>query len=472
MEPRPPARRDATSFSPPAAAPNGHGPAADSGHQQPTAQFDPYTAPEADPGYDAQPGYPGQPGQIPQPGYGPPPGYGPTAGYPGDSSSRLGPLADEPVFYPNPGLPPNRPAYQPAGRYDARSEYALHPVGRVPPDHQPLNLRPAPPPVPPVMAPPDRSNLIKGILAGVIGLVAVAALVFAFLTFANGGFGDDDAPPPTAAAQVAGQPSGAAGVAGAASPSVAPSAAPSAPAVSGTGVTPPAQSAAPGAASDGAVTSAAPGASAEPSGGADEPESSDAGGGIPASDEEDAESSPEPSGTADEEAGATGTGDIANFLPAADTLPAGFDAPTDEGDRTLTEVAGTFVGEGEDATQAQADLEEWGWTDNQYVAYDAAPQPPDEEINRYAVSVHAFETEDGASDALPAFVDAFGVPPVDLPAAQQVGDEIVAIQTTSDAGNLVVLYVRSGAFILKIDAASVAGDPLPAALELAGQLVG
>ncbi len=428
--------------APPAAEPNGHGPGP-AGDYPPAAPFDPYTAPEAQPP------------------------YGPTAGYPGDSASRLGPLADEPVFYPNPGLPPNRPAYDPVARYDARSEYALHPVGRVPPDHQPLNLRPAPPPIPPQIAPPDRTNLLKGILAGVIGLVAVVALVAAVLTFANGGFGGgDDSPPAATVPVVAGQPGGA--PAGVASPSVQQSAAPGNSVAGGGPVIPPASSSAPAA----SATGDAP---ADETASGDAPASGDAGAsaGASAKPSGGAGASPRASGSADAGARTGGGGDIAAFLPSPEALPAGFDTPSDEGDRTLSEVAGTFVLEGEDATQAQADLEGWGWVDNQYVAYDAAPQPANEDINRYAVSVHEFGTEAGATDALPAFVDAFGVTPAELPAGTaEIGDEIVALQTTNDDGNLAVLYVRSGVFLLKIDAASVAGDPLPAALELARQIVG
>lgn len=461
MEPRPPTRRDATTIaSPPAAEPNGHdGGAADTfsppttyqppTDYQPTAAFDPYTAPEAQPQ----------------------PPYGPTAGYPGDSATRLGPLADEPVFYPNPSLPPNRPAYDPVARYDARSEYALHPVGRVPPDHTPLNLRPAPPPVPPQIAPPERNNLIKGILAGLIGLVAVVGLVAAVLAFANGGFGgDDDSPPPATVPVVAGQPGG--GVVGAASPSIVASPSVDASAAAGAPILPGTSSVVPSVAA-----STAPSADVTASGGGDDTPASDegdgsakpsAGAGAGAS----ASASPRTSRSAGGEASTAGTADIAAFLPPPADLPAGFDTPSDEGERSLTEVAGTFVLEGEDASQAEADLESWGWVANQYVAYDAVPQPANEDINRYAVSVHEFETEDGASEALPAFVNAFGVEPTELPADTEIGDEIVALQTTNDDGNLVVLYVRSGVFLLKIDAASVAGDPLPAALDLAEQLVG
>jgi hypothetical protein len=452
MEPRPPSRRDTPTIAVPSPSPelNGQGPSGP-GSYGTTAPFDPYTAPEAQSA------------------------YGPTAGYPGDSATRLGPLADEPVFYPNPGLPPNRPAYQPAARYDARSEYALHPVGRVPPDHQPLNLRPAPPPMAPTLAPPNHNNLIKGILAGVIGLIAVAALVAAFLTFANGGFGgNNDAPPATTAAQVAGQPSDLA-AAGVASPSAAPSVTPSGTVSSGAPVVPPASSQAPSpsvdaasgpaAVSDGASAGASASGTAEGDASA-QPAASGSARARPGG-------SAQPSGSAASGGASASGGDIAAFLPPPADLPGGFDAPSNEGGRSLSEVAGTFVAEGEDAAKAQSDLEGWGWQDNQYVVYDAAPQPPDEDVNRYAVSVHQFETAAGATDALPAFVRAFGVDPVELPAdTPKIGDDIVAIQTTNPEGNLAVLYVRSGAFVLKIDAASVTGDPLPAALELARQLVG
>ncbi len=482
MEPRP--SRRATPPSPDATAP------ATSGGYPP---YDPYTAPEAQAVDGAYPA-PGmdpnattvyqQPGSAPQPGFGVPAGGPPGA----QGTTRLGPLADEPVFYPNPGLPPNRPTYDPNRMEPRPADYALHPVGRVPPDHTPLNLRPAPPPVPQQPVPADRGNLLRGILAGAIGLVAVAALVLAFLAFANGGFGlfdDDPTPAPTEPAIVAGDvsapaaASAPAGTDGTTSPDPDGSAA-------GEGVIPPAASTAPESSdpapseaggTDGEQSAAAstpPGDEGEGAQSA-EPEASDeevtAQGDTDASPSasarESADSSPSP-----EPEGGEVAETIDAFLPPADDLPAGFETPTSEGERSLDEVAATFVGVDEDAAEAQANLEEWGWEDNQFITYDAAPQPANEDINRYAVSVHQFETADGASEALPAFVEAFGIAPIELAADQQVGDEVVAMQTTNDDGNLAVLYVRAGQYILKIDAASITGDPLPAALELAEQLVG
>ncbi len=439
-----------------------------------------YPAPGPGPGAPPVPNQPG-PGQTQ--GFGVPPGA--------QGTTRLGPLADEPVFYPNPNLPPHRPAYDPT-RMEPRADYALHPVGRVPPDHTPLNLRPAPPPVPPPDVPADRGNLFRGLLAGAIGLVAVAALVLAFLAFANGGFGIfDDDPPPTEPAVVAGNPSDPAVAADASASAAAGTdgAAPTAPSGSATGqgVIPPATSSEPEpsaepeattepAPSDAnaptAETSAAPSAPASDDAAASsEPEASGDGEVAATDTEASAGSSAQPSPSPDAGGGEV-TAAIGDFLPPSDDLPAGFDAPTAEGERSLEEVAATFVGVDEDAAAAQAELEEWGWVANEFITYDAAPQPANEDINRYAVSAHEFETADGASDALPAFVEAFGVAPLDLPAEDAVGDEIFAMQTTNDDGNLAVLYVRTGQYILKIDAASVAGDPLPAALALAEQLVG
>ena len=421
-----------------------------------------YSAPGADPGATTV---------LNQPGPGSTQGFGVPSG--GQGTTRLGPLADEPVFYPNPNLPPNRPAYDPT-RMEPRADYALHPVGRVPPDHTPLNLRPAPPPMPPPEVPADRGNLLRGILAGAIGLVAVAALVLAFLAFANGGFGlFDDDPAPTAPAIVAGDPSQpAAGADGAASaPAGTDGATSTEPSGSapGQGVVLPATSVEPAASDENAPApeeSEVASASAEPETSQDgEVATTDTE--AAASAERSTASRPSPASGGEEVTAAVG-----DFLPPPDDLPPGFDTTSDAGERGMAEVAESFVGVDEDATEAEANLENWGWVTNEYVVYDAAPQPANDEINRYGVSVHEFETADGASDALPAFVEAFGVAPTELPADDQVGDEIIAMQTTNDDGNLVVLYVRTGQYILKIDAASITGEPLTAALALAEQLVG
>lgn len=489
MEPRPLTRRENPTATPTTAppAPDGTGHDADAGGYGPTdpyattAPYDPYTAPEAHSPFGG--------------GYGDAAPYG-AAADPAAAPTRLRPLADEPVFYPNPGLPPNRPAYDPStATYDTRSQYALHPVGRVPPDHQPLNLRPAPPPAPPVMAPANRDNLIKGILAGVIGLLAVIALVAAVLTFANGGFSDDDGP--TTPTEAAGLPGGAVGSGSpspAASGSVASSGVPSA--VTGTvpsGGAPASASVPAGEGSAAASTDGAPaaGAASGDPAAADSPAatasgdaevaadgdaaSDDAAGASPPTDEDASAGSSARAGASsdgDASPAAAPSGDIADYLPRPAALPAGFDAPSDEGERDLETVAGSFVSADADTAEAEADLEEWGWRANRFVVYDAVPQPADEDINRYGVSVHQFATPEGAAEALPAFAAAFGPDPTDLSAEEPIGDDVVGFQTTNDDGNLAVLYVLSGSYILKIDTASITGDPLPAAIELARELTG
>ena len=449
MEPRPTPRRAAPSnlspapngsVAPPADSPGSYAPANGYGPEDggSAAPYDPYTAPEATSYFAPMP----------------------DDGDPSQAQTRMGPLADEPVFYPNPSLPPNRPSYDPdAAAYQQRADFALHPVGRVPPDHQPLNLRPAPPPAPPPVMPSNRDALIRGILAAVIGLAAVVLLVIAILAWSDNVslFGGSGAPTPTAGSLLAG-PSGASGVAIASGSAIA------AASGSSTGNIP-VGSGAPspsGAASD---SSAGPGTAPASSAGQDAGRASGSGQLSGSSRPRSASGSPRGSGGTN--ASASG-GDISAYLPDSSAIPAGF-SQTDAGDRTKDEVAATF---GSDPTQASTDLDTWGWQANSYVVYDASPQPPDDQVNRLGVSTHQFASADGAATALPVFVESFGAPQIDLPADANLGANAVAMQTTNNDGNLVVLYVQKDNYVLKIDAASVNGDPLQAAVDLAKTLVG
>lgn len=458
MEPRPTSRRaappdlastDSVAPPPDSSDPSGgYSPADFAPEAGSAATYDPYTAPEATSYFAPMPG-----------------GAGAGEGLP-----RLGPLADEPVFYPNPSLPPNRPNYDPeTAAYQRRADFALHPVGRVPPDHQPLNLRPAPPPAPPPVMPSNRDALIRGILAAVIGLAAVVLLVIAILAWSDnvslfGGSGD---PTPTTSSLLAG-PSGASGLAVASGSAPAPAAASG----SAAGNIPIGGAPSPSGAASGGNADVGPGTAPVGSAGQDTGSASASTGGSQPSGSSRPRSSTglasaRPSGSGGTNASGS-SGDINAYLPDSSAVPDNF-SQTDAGERTKDEVAATF---GPDPSQASANLDDWGWQANSYVVYDATPQPPNDEVNRLGVSVHQFDSADGAAAALPAFVESFGAPQIDLPADANLGDNAVAMQTTNDDGNLVVLYVQKGNYVLKIDAASISGDPMQAAIDLAQKLVG
>ncbi len=73
------------------------------------------------------------------------------------------------------------------------------------------------------------------------------------------------------------------------------------------------------------------------------------------------------------------------------------------------------------------------------------------------VSVHRFETERGAKDAMPFFAEGSGLATVEN--ATEFGQESVTLQGALTGGNAYVIYIRQNEFVLRIGGFSVAGDP-------------
>ncbi len=138
---------------------------------------------------------------------------------------------------------------------------------------------------------------------------------------------------------------------------------------------------------------------------------------------------------------------------------------TREGERTGEQVASALGTD--DAAQR---LEEWGWEGNAFREFDLpadADAAPDQ-TNHVDVSVHRFDSPEAAEEALPYFsdrvVDAQGLEDVDV---DPVGDQVRALSGAPDGANLVILYVRAGADLIRIGTASPEGDPTPDAVAVA-----
>ena len=139
------------------------------------------------------------------------------------------------------------------------------------------------------------------------------------------------------------------------------------------------------------------------------------------------------------------------WLPTGGDVGDGFET-TDEGTRTEQVVVESF-GEGSDAAER---LAEFGWLENAYRNFELVGGG-ESDTTGMTVSVHRFDTEAGARDALPYFAEGSGLTTVDD--APELGEESVTVQGTLTGGNAYVIYVRQDEYVLRIGGFSVAGDP-------------
>lgn len=86
-------------------------------------------------------------------------------------------------------------------------------------------------------------------------------------------------------------------------------------------------------------------------------------------------------------------GSITDMLPSAQIVGPEFRV-TDEGSRTLQELAATF----QDPRDAEIRLDAWGWQENAYRTYEQGSES-------IQISVHRFSSDHGAILALPYFVE-------------------------------------------------------------------
>jgi hypothetical protein len=178
-------------------------------------------------------------------------------------------------------------------------------------------------------------------------------------------------------------------------------------------------------------------------------------------DDEAAEPTPTPTPTTGETAGRS----LVNLVPAEDEVPEGL-VLTDETRFDEREVAATFS----DPAAAMASLEAWGWRGHIQRVFQppegATTQPTD--VNFLVVSVHRFESEEAADEALTAFSDEVvalqGLQPIEIP---KLGDEAIGLSGNPDEATLVVVYIRTGPYLVRIGGSSPQGDPTDVVIELA-----
>lgn len=155
------------------------------------------------------------------------------------------------------------------------------------------------------------------------------------------------------------------------------------------------------------------------------------------------------------------------YIPSAEEVGADFAATDQGGERTEADVA---VAVGPDGVTL---LDQWGWQENQFQEFAIQADVVDPNATSFiSVSVHRFETEEGAAAALTGLSDVViatqGLQEVEPP---KIGDQARALTGTGDGVNLYVLYVRDGRYVLRLGGASNTGDPAAVVNALAGDLV-
>lgn len=158
---------------------------------------------------------------------------------------------------------------------------------------------------------------------------------------------------------------------------------------------------------------------------------------------------------------------LTSFFPSRREIPDGF-ALSDESDFTEEQVAESL------GTDDAADnLSEWGWREGGVRTYTAADAASDA-TNVLIVSVHHFGSSSDAKAALTYFADtvaeAQGLDALDV---DRIANQTRALQgQTTEGANQVVLYVRSGPYLIRVAGTSLEGDPTDAVVALAQQLAG
>jgi len=152
------------------------------------------------------------------------------------------------------------------------------------------------------------------------------------------------------------------------------------------------------------------------------------------------------------------------WLPTTGAVGDGFDQ-TENGTRTEEQVVESF-GEGSDAAER---LTEFGWLENAYRNFELTGGG-EADATGMTVSVHRFDTEAGAKDAMPYFAEGSGLETVDE--APELGEESVTVQGVLTGGNAYVIYIRQDEFVLRIGGFSVAGDPAELTTAVAEQMLG
>ena len=161
---------------------------------------------------------------------------------------------------------------------------------------------------------------------------------------------------------------------------------------------------------------------------------------------------------------------LESFLPSSRDVPDGFSlVDAVSGEFTEAEVVENLGNEEESA----ALLDEWGWREGAVRQYNMDGEPAAEDTSVLIGSAHRFSSSSAANEALTYFSDAVAGPQ-DLEDIEvdRIGDETRALSGQTAAGaNQVILYIRTGPYLLRIAGASAEGDPTDAVIALAEQLV-
>jgi hypothetical protein len=152
------------------------------------------------------------------------------------------------------------------------------------------------------------------------------------------------------------------------------------------------------------------------------------------------------------------------WLPTTDDIGEGF-SQSENGTRTQEEVINSFPESADAATR----LEEFGWKENAFRNFELEGGA-DTDTTGMTVSVHRFESESGAKEAMPFFAEGSGLETVkDAP---ELGEESITLQGQLTGGNAYVIYIRQDEFVLRIGGFSATGDPSELTTRVAEQMMG
>lgn len=451
MPPRPPV--DPYPYAQPTAPPQtGYGSPYGGGQPDPFAPTSPYppaSPPQSPyPSYPAYPPYAGQPTNPAQPSQ-------PGAPYDPGRTGYAPPLS--PFEQPNP--------YEPPPAYGAPPVYGQHPFDPGPPPSYPPYGQPAAPPPAPATGngngakqngqPPRpaarrrrrRSNRTALVGVGALGLIILLVLgTLAFRALFGDDDGDDGNGGDTVASGVDGNAPGdeeqrsevatAFAVATAAAAAV-----PTAPPVEATATAPAAET------PDADEPDADAGAAGNAAASDDEAPAADADENPPADDEEVT---------------------LESFLPGDGDVPDGF--ALDSEDEFTEEVVAVALGNEEESA---ARLDEWSWREGGVRTYVAEGEVDADATSVLIGSAHRLGSSSAANEALTYFADAVAGPQnLDEIEVETIGDETLGLSGQTEAGaNQVILYVRSGPYLLRVAGTSAEGDPQEAVVALAQRIV-
>lgn len=155
------------------------------------------------------------------------------------------------------------------------------------------------------------------------------------------------------------------------------------------------------------------------------------------------------------------------WLPTTRIVGEGYEQ-SNNGTRDASEVAVSFPNSDEAATK----LAEFGWQENVFREYELSGGAGTD-TTTINVSVHRFDTEGGAKNALSYFADGgrVGQGLTEVKDAPSYGEGSVTLQGTIDGGNVYVIYIRQNDFVIRIGGFSPTGDPAATTNALAERMM-